>query len=113
MIYGHGLHIEATVKQSNSNAIPCTVTSISDTIIKFDCSSQFNPETPVSLKMQGLNIIAAQLLWNKGDEYGCKVDYAFHPAVIHAVIDQSRADEVIEQPFSGLIKTAVTQRLAW
>lgn len=112
MIYGHGLRIEATVRQSNSNAVPCSVTSISDTIIKFDCAFQFNPENAVSLKMQGLNITTARLLWKKGDEYGCKVDYAFHPAVINAVVEQSRADEIIEQPFTGLIKTAAAQRSA-
>lgn len=113
MIYGHGLRIDATVKQSNSEAVPCVVTSISDTIIKFDCVSQFNPEAAVALKMQGLNIISAKLLWKKGDEYGCSVDYAFHPAVINALVDQSRSDEIIEQPFTGLIKTASNERCAW
>ncbi len=113
MIYGHGLHIEATVKQSNSSAVPCTVTSISDTIIKFDCVSQFNPEEAVSLKVQGLNIITARLLWKKGDEYGCRIDYVFHPAVINAVVDQSRADEVIDQPYARLIKTTASQRCSW
>jgi len=103
MIYGQGLQIEATVKQSNSNAVPCTVTCISDTIIQFSCPSQFNPEATVSLKMDGLNIISANLLWKKGDEYGCRVDYVFHPAVINAVVDQSRTDETIKQPYASLM----------
>lgn len=86
MIYGHGLQISATVKQSNAKGTPCVVISISDTIIKFNCSSQFNPESPISLKIEGLNIITANLLWKKGDEYGCNVDYVFHPAVLKAMV---------------------------
>ena len=102
MIYGHGLRIEATVKQSNSNAVPCTVTSISDTIIQFNCASQFNPEVTVSLKIDGLNIITAELLWKKGDEYGCRVDYAFHPAVIQSVIGKAEPRPKSAQGYASL-----------
>ncbi len=48
-------------------------------------------------------MITAQLLWKKGDDYGCRVDYVFHPAVINAVVDQSRDIDPIKQPYASLI----------
>ena len=88
MIYGDSLHIEARVKQSNSGNMPCIVTTISDTIIKFECASQMNPEIPVTLKIEGMNLLTANLLWKKGDEYGCQIDYTFHPAVIKNMMER-------------------------
>ena len=86
MIYGDALQIDATVKQSNSGAIPCNVTTVSDTIIKFECTAQLNPELPVMLKIPSINLLTAQLLWKKHDEYGCQIDYTFHPAVIKDMV---------------------------
>ena len=82
MIYGDSLDIDAHVKQCNSRPMECQVTTISDTIIKIDCSAQLNPDMPLTLKIDGLNLITANLLWKKNDEYGCQIDYSFHPAVI-------------------------------
>lgn len=102
MIYGNGLQIEATVKQSNTEAMQCVVTSISDTIVKFNHSGQFNPEAPISLKIDGLNMITADLLWKKGDEYGCKVDYVFHPAVIKSIVGPKEKPQRAELSYASL-----------
>lgn len=88
MIYGDDLQIDARVKQSNGSGMPCTVTTISDTIIKIECSARLNPDISLTLKIPGLNIITATLLWKKGDEYGCQIDYTFHPAVIRAMMQR-------------------------
>ena len=86
MIYGDNLQIDAHVKQCNSTNMTCLVTTISDTIIKIDCAAQLNPEMPVTLKIPGLSLITANLLWKKNDEYGCQIDYTFHPAVIKDMV---------------------------
>ncbi|VAW00885.1 hypothetical protein MNBD_ALPHA04-1920 [hydrothermal vent metagenome] len=88
MIYSDSLHIEAKVKQSNSSNMPCIVTTISDTIIKFESAAQLNPEIPVTLKIEGINLLTANLLWKKNDEYGCQIDYTFHPAVIKNMMER-------------------------
>ena len=98
MIYGDSLQIPATVRQSNRANTICTVTAISDTIIKFNCAAQFNPELPIMLKMGGLNLLTANLLWKKNHEYGCQVDHGIHPAVINDVmdrLDQKRIERVV------------------
>lgn len=88
MIYGDSLHIDAQVKQSNSTSVPCVVTTISDTIIKIDCTAQLNPDIGLTLKIPGMNILTANLLWKKHDEYGCQIDYTFHPAVIKSMMER-------------------------
>jgi hypothetical protein len=88
MIYGDSLHIDAQVKQSNSAAIPCVVTTISDTIIKIECGAQLNPDIGLTLKIPSMNILTANLLWKKNDEYGCQIDYTFHPAVIKSMMER-------------------------
>lgn len=88
MIYGDSLQIDAQVKQSNSVGIPCVVTTISDTIIKIQCNAQLNPDMSLTLKIPGMNILTASLLWKKKDEYGCQIDYTFHPAVIKAMMER-------------------------
>ena len=87
MIYGDSLHIDAQVQQSNST-YPCVVETISDTIIKIECAAQLDPETTLSLMIPGMNTMTANLLWKKKDEYGCQIDYIFHPAVIKSVMDR-------------------------
>ena len=88
MIYGDALEIEAHIKQANTSSIKCLVTTISDTIIKVDCAVQLDPEKPVTLKMRGMNILTARLLWKRYDEYGCQIDYSLHPAVIQNMIER-------------------------
>ncbi|MEP2102361.1 MAG: hypothetical protein ABJP02_12725 [Parasphingorhabdus sp.] len=88
MIYGDSLHIDAHVKQSNSAAIPCIVTTISDTIIKIECAAELNPDIGLTLKIPEMNILTASLLWKKHDEYGCQIDYTFHPAVIKSMMER-------------------------
>ena len=43
------------------------------------------------LKIEGLNMLTANMLWKKNDEYGCQIDYTFHPAVIKNMM--ARLDE--------------------
>ena len=88
MIYGDSLHIDAPVQQSNSANIPCIVKSISDTIIKIECDAALDPEASLSLKIPSMNDMTANLLWKKQGEYGCQIDYIFHPAVIKSVMDR-------------------------
>ncbi len=88
MIYGDSLHIDAQVKQSNSGHFPCVVKTISDTIIKIECTAQLNPEIGLTLKIPSMNILSANLLWKKNDEYGCQIDYTFHPAVIKSMMER-------------------------
>lgn len=88
MIYGDSLLIDANVKQSNTGNMPCVVTTISDTIIKIQCNAKLNPELSLTLKIPGMNILTANLLWKKQDEYGCQIDYTFHPAVIKAMMER-------------------------
>lgn len=88
MIYGDSLHIDAQVRQSNSGSMPCVVTTISDTIIKIECAGQLNPEIGLTLKIPSMNILSANLLWKKNDEYGCQIDYTFHPAVIKSMMER-------------------------
>ncbi|SIN98090.1 hypothetical protein SAMN02745824_2520 [Parasphingorhabdus marina DSM 22363] len=88
MIYGDFLQIDAQVKQANSSNIPCVVTTISDTIIKIQCNAELNPDISLTLKIPGMNILTANLLWKKSDEYGCQIDYTFHPAVIKAMMER-------------------------
>ncbi|MEP6040603.1 hypothetical protein [Parasphingorhabdus sp.] len=42
----------------------------------------------LTLKIPGMNILTANLLWKKKDEYGCQIDYTFHPAVIKAMMER-------------------------
>lgn len=86
MIYGDKLEIDAYIKQTNTSSIKCLVTTISDTIIKVNCPVQLDPDRPVTLKIPGINIITARLLWKKYDEYGCQIDYTFHPAVVKSMM---------------------------
>tara|TARA_R110000772_G_scaffold35991_36_gene86423 strand:- start:345 stop:641 length:297 start_codon:yes stop_codon:yes gene_type:complete len=88
MIYGDSLHIDAQVKQSNSTSFPCVVKTISDTIIKIECGAQLNPDISLTLKIPSMNILTANLLWKKNDEYGCQIDYTFHPAVIKSMMER-------------------------
>ncbi|MEL6875443.1 MAG: hypothetical protein AAGM33_08170 [Pseudomonadota bacterium] len=64
------------------------MTTISDTIIKIQCNAELNPDISLTLKIPGMNILTANLLWKKNDEYGCQIDYTFHPAVIKAMMER-------------------------
>jgi hypothetical protein len=78
--------IEAVLHHINAHPTPVVVTDLSTTGFRFRLCQQVMPGTLVGLKIDGLAPIEGYIVWQKGDQVGCKFLAELHPALLDAAL---------------------------
>jgi hypothetical protein len=81
----HPTHIRATVRHGTLWK-RTYVTDLSTSGFRIELDEKFTAGTPVALQMDGLSAIDGIVVWQAGDQVGCKFAHEIHPALVDAAI---------------------------
>ena len=79
----HPTHICATVRYG-SHWKRATVTDLSTGGFRIDLDDRVRPATPIELQMDGFAPIDGFVVWQDGDQVGCRFVTKIHPALVDA-----------------------------
>ncbi|OAO03307.1 hypothetical protein A8B75_11100 [Sphingomonadales bacterium EhC05] len=54
------------------------------------CPAQLNQHKPLMIKLPGLELLTARIMWSKDGKYGCKFDRELYPAVFDHIVRESK-----------------------
>lgn len=78
--------IHATIKQLDLSGFPSLLQNLSESGFRLSCPAQLNPEQALTVKMPGLQLLGARIMWVDNDQYGCKFDQPLYPAVFDHIV---------------------------
>jgi hypothetical protein len=82
----HAVKIAAVLHHIAARPTPAIVTDLSTSGFRFTLRQQVIVGTLVGLKLDGLAPIEGYVVWQKGDQVGCKFLVELHPALLEAAL---------------------------
>lgn len=73
---------------AGSTAEPVTILNISATGMLIECSTAMLIGSTFLVHLPNLTPVMAEIVWNRGDFYGCELDRPISPAVVSAALLQ-------------------------
>ena len=81
----HPVHVRATIRHG-TRLTRVTVSDLSTGGFRTSLGDRLLPGTPVALQMDGLAPLDGFVVWQDGDEVGCRFAAEIHPALVDAAI---------------------------
>ncbi len=78
--------IRATLEGVGSDALAVVISDLSSGGFRTTVDQKLRPGTPVTLQMEGFTPVEAFVVWQDGDEVGCRFVSELHPAIVDAAI---------------------------
>ena len=82
----HSVSICAMLHHVGPAPRPVTVSDLSSCGFRFELDRRVRPGTVVALQMEGLAPLDAYVIWQRGDQVGCKFLTELHPALLDAAL---------------------------
>ncbi len=81
----HPVHIQATIRHG-TRWERTTVTDLSTSGFRIVVDHRLSAGSPVALQMDGLCALDGLIVWQAGDQAGCKFATEIHPALVDAAV---------------------------
>lgn len=82
----HPVRIGAILHYVSPGARPVLVSDLGACGFRMQLSQALRPGRLVALEMEGLALVEAYVVWQEGDQVGCKFLKALHPALLDAAL---------------------------
>jgi hypothetical protein len=85
------LKLDAQIKQVDILMFRTRLEDLSRTGFRVACPFTLRSERPLMIKIDGLEMLAADIRWSDGKAYGCQFRQGLHEAVFDHILRVSRA----------------------
>lgn len=82
----HSVKLHGLLHHASPSPRPVIVSDLSSCGFRMELPLQIEAGTIVALQLDGLSPIEAYVIWQEGDEAGCKFLSALHPALLEAAL---------------------------
>jgi hypothetical protein len=82
----HAVRIGAVLHHLSSSPRPAILSDLSSSGFRAEVAERVTPGTIIAVQMDGLAPIEAYVIWQEGDQVGCKFLAPLHPALLEAAI---------------------------
>ena len=82
----HSVRIGAILLHLSSTPRPAIVSDLSSNGFRAEVAEKVKPGTIITVQMDGLAPVEAYVIWQEGDQVGCKFLEPMHPALLEAAI---------------------------